>query len=230
MAYVLMAVAISSVHSDARFACSAGETVHLVALRPASCSQVSVSDLAISRGARLNLGAGLLGRVDTAANAAHVDPQLLLAVLIRESGDTHALDWLAHTPLGWVHAFSLGVSDMQSGAFNEARAYANGAINFGWSAIENDPGKAITAAAFLLAKRTSQLSPGRSDRYSDVEYVRMGYRGGYDVMRRAEMLGSYEPGVELFDLAYATAGELMHPVAGGVEPAVHGGRGGCDIV
>jgi hypothetical protein len=210
--YVLMAV-VSGVHPDVRTACSDGEhpTVAPAPPRGESCVQVSPVDLEVSRGDRLPTSTELLTEVTRAARLASIDPTILLAVLIRESGDAHSFDWLARTPVGWMQHFSVGIANMEYSAFEEAQTYAHGVIDFTWSAIQTDPDRAILAAAFLLAKRTSQLSPLRSRQFSDAEYVRVGYRAGYDIMHKAEISGEYPPGVQLFDLAYDRARQLIYP-------------------
>ena len=86
---------------------------------------------------------------------------------------------------------------------------AGQAIIFARRGTAADPVKAITAAAYLLAKRRSQLQPRRSARFTDAEYVRIGYRSGLSAMAAAQRTGQYRPGVELFDLAYQTAGRLI---------------------
>jgi hypothetical protein len=166
-------------------------------------------DLATSQGERWQPSSSVLHELVDSAEATGIEPRLLLAVLIRESGDRHSFDWLSRTLLGQLGDFSIGIANMRLLTFEEARAYSNGAIDFGWDAIKTDPGKAIRAAAFLLAKRTGQLDPHRSRRFTDGQYARVGYRAGPDVMRWAERTGLYPPGVELFDLAYQTAGRVL---------------------
>jgi hypothetical protein len=233
----LVAVVIHNVPSNVRVICTAGAAqslnVHMYTQRGNSCTVVTTLDITTSRGDLLHPDAHLLGLVTKAAHIARIDPGLLLAVLIRESGDIHIMDWLAQTAIGSIHPFSVGMSNMEYAAFEEARRYSQGTVDFSWLDIAADPDKAIIAAAFLLAKRTSQLSPDRNRELSDAEYVRIGYRAGYDVMQVAEARGQYPPGVELFDLAYANAGAMLH------QPGTYGPtrrapvdtdqRSGCDI-
>ncbi len=178
--------------------------------RPAEgCALVGGLDLAISQGRREVFVDHLLGPVVNSAEQAGIDPRLLLAVLLREGGDAHSFDWLSRTPVLWIHRFTIGVANMDRPAFEEARAYSNGIVNYDWTAIGSDPVKAVTAAAYLLAKRRSQLQPWRSASFTDAEYLRIGYRSGLSTMAAAQRTGQYRPGVELFDLAYQTAGRLM---------------------
>lgn len=196
-------------------ACASGETD--------TCYRVSARDLATSRGDRWNPSIDLLDEIVRSAREAGVDPRVLLAVLIRESGDRHLFDWLSQTPFGRLHDFSIGISNMRQPAFAEARTYAAGAIDFGWQDIGPDSPKAVRAAAFLLAKRTDQLGGFRSRRFTAAQYVRVGYRAGADTMRRMEQTGQFVGGVVLFDLAYETAGRLLgnrisNPFAHAVPP------------
>lgn len=188
---------------------SGAVTVESVGRSADGCARVGGLDLAISQGRREVLVDRLLGPVVNSARQAGIDPRLLLAVLLRESGDTHSFDWLSRTPVLWIHRFTIGVANMNRPAFEEARAYSNGTVNYDWKAIRSDPVKAITAAAYLLAKRRSQLQPRRSASLTDAEYLRIGYRSGSSAMAAAQRTGQYRPGVELFDLAYQTAGRLM---------------------
>jgi hypothetical protein len=209
---VMLLVPLTGTHRDIHYACSgwlAGHSATDSAGRAVTCSLVTMADLEISRSIRWQPPAILLGHIRSAATAARIEPRLLLAVLIRERGDSHLLDFLSRTPLQRVHQFSIGVANMKPSAFAEAQAYAQDALAYGWRAIEDDQAKAVRAAAYLLAKRKAQLSPARSGHFSDAEYIRMGYRSGYTVMHRAEASGAYLPGVELFDMAYDAAGRLI---------------------
>ena len=182
-------------------------------VRVASCSQVSRLDIAVSRGDWFH-SSDFTSTIMEASVKAAVEPRLLLAVLIRESGDQHWTDWLSPTPVGRLLGFSIGVSNMKRSAFEEARGYSGGVIDYQWETIRHDPEKAIRAASFLLAKRQSQLEPGRSGRLSDAQYLRVGYRAGFEVMNAAEQTGHYQQGTELFDLAYQTAGRLLPGMTG----------------
>jgi hypothetical protein len=212
----LTLLAFGDTHANVHPACSPSRNASSAgpagsAARPMMCALVSDSDLAISQGSRwLSIGY-LLDDVVSSARAAEIDPRVLLAVLIRESGGVHSLDWLANTPLAWAHRFSIGLANMELSAFREARGYARGAIDFRWNAIESDPAKAVTAAAYLLAKRASQLDPERSANFTDAEYIRIGYRAGYGAMAAAQRTGRYPNGLALFDLAYRTADRLINP-------------------
>jgi hypothetical protein len=209
---IMILVPLSGTHRDIHYACSGQRGIHSPvdsAGRTVTCSEVTMADLVISRSTRWTPAVALLNHIRSEAAAASIDPRLLLAVVIRERGDSHTLDFLSRTPLRRVHEFSISLANMKPSAFAEARAYARGTLDYGWTAIEDDPAKAVRAAAYLLAKRTGQLSPDRSRRFSDAEYVRMGYRSGYAVMHRAEATGAYLPGVELFDLAYDAAARLL---------------------
>jgi hypothetical protein len=172
---------------------------------------VTVNDLAISCGERWRPSTSQLDDVLHAARVADVDPDLVLATLIRESGDVHTFDWLSRTPAGRIHHFSLGIANIEEPAFDAAREFANGAIPYDWSAMQSDASKAIQAAAFLIARLRSELEPNRSSRISDSEYVRIGYRSGIDEMAAVEKTGVFAPGLLLFDIAYKTAGELVDP-------------------
>jgi hypothetical protein len=175
----------------------------------AACAQASLRDQLDIQGSLERSLYELLGTIVTSADVAVIDPRLLLAVLIRESGDDHATSWLSETPLAWVHDFSIGISNMQKPAFEEARAFANGRMNFGWTSIRTAPVNAIAAAAFLLAKLRSELSPERSSHFTDAEYLRVGYRAGETAMSMMEKTGMYPPGTQLFDQAYVLAGSIL---------------------
>lgn len=212
MLCLLLLVPWTGTHRDIHYACSARRGGHSATdslRRPVTCSVVTMADLEISRSTRWTPAAAFLDHVRSAATAARIDPRLLLAVVIRERGDSHLLDFLSRTPLQRLHQFSIGVANMKPSAFAEAQAYARDALGYGWRAIADDPAKAVRAAAYLLAKRKAQLSPGRSPRFSDAEYIRMGYHSGYAVMHQAESSGAYLPGVELFDMAYDAAARLI---------------------
>jgi hypothetical protein len=235
MSLTLVLIAVGCVQVDYRLACFAGERLFLSPdddvsmadlasvdlasrdghIRTVTCSRVSRLDLAVSRGDRWAWGHHLLEHIINSADTTAIKPRLLLAVLIRESGDMHSVDdWLSETLFGRLHDFSVGIANMKSPAFEEARAYSSGAIDFDWTAIKTDPAKAIRAAAFLLAKRQSQLDPRRSPRFTDEEYIRVGYRAGLAAMEQTQLTGRYAPGVELFDMAYATAGRLLPSALG----------------
>jgi hypothetical protein len=82
-------------------------------------------------------------------------------------------------------------------------------MNFGWTSIRTAPVNAIAAAAFLLAKLRSELSPERSSHFTDAEYLRVGYRAGETAMSMMEKTGMYPPGTQLFDQAYVLAGSIL---------------------
>jgi hypothetical protein len=184
--------------SDRQLVCA---TSHFAA----TCNWYTRSDVVISSGRNLGADEETEGLVADSAEAAGIDPSLLLAVIIRESGDDHSFDWLADTPLALVHDFSVGISNMQRAAFDEAKAYSRGWITYEWSVIRTDPASAIKAAAFLLAKRRNQLAPNRSAHLPDVEYLRIGYRAGYAAMATAERSGTFPYGMELFRISYEAA-------------------------
>ncbi len=188
---------------------SAAVPVDAATLAGEVCAEASLRDQLDIQGSLGRSLYGLLGTIVRSANAAFVDPRLLLAVLIRESGDDHSTNWMSDTPLAWIHDFSIGISNMRKPAFEEARAFANGRINFGWKSIRAAPTKAIAAAAFLLAKLRSELSPDRSRHFTDAEYVRVGYRAGEHIMNTMEKTGTYPPGTELFDQAFVVAGSIL---------------------
>ena len=198
---VLFLIAQWCLHADSCTACSPRDA--------GMCSQVSPLDLATTRGYGWKPQAGLIDVVVDTATRARIEPRLLLAVLLREGGDHHSFDWLAATEVGQVHHFSIGIANMQLPAFEQARAYAAGAIDFAWRDIGMDPVKAVRAAAFLLARRASELDPRRSRRLSDAEYLRVGYRAGPQIMGLTERTGRYPAGMVLFDLAYDTARRLL---------------------
>src|SRR5262245_8858913 len=168
----------------------------------ATCNWYTRSDVIVSSGKILGEDKEIERLVASSARTAGIDPSLLLAIIIRESGDGHAFDWLADTPLALVHDFSVGISNMQRAAFDEAKAYAPERITYEWSFMRTDPASAIEAAAFLLAKRRNQLAPDRSANLPDVEYLRIGYRGGYAAMATAERTGIFPYGMELFRISY----------------------------
>ncbi|HKT03584.1 MAG TPA: hypothetical protein VJT31_28985 [Rugosimonospora sp.] len=225
LAILLVFIAVGGAPAQCRTVCASAQPVAGRAVRPvtpglsapaptrplAVCALVGGFEVAVGEGRGWLPAGSLIRYVIRAAGRAAVDPRLLLAVLIRESGDGHSLDWLSRTPVAWLHHFSIGIANMEFAAFEEARAYSKGAVSNGWRAIGSDSAKAITAAAFLLAKRGSQLVPGRSANLTDTEYIRIGYRAGYRVMAAAQRTGRYTPGVELFDLAYRTAAHLINP-------------------
>src|SRR5262245_59076679 len=192
---------INGMHPQLRTLCSTD--------RSKACVEVTVNDLAVSCGARWRPNTSQLDDVLRAARAADVDPELVVATLIRESGDVHTFDWLSRTPAARIHHFSLGIANMEQPAFDAARKFANGAIPYDWSAMQSDPSKAIRAAAFLIAMLRSELEPNRSSRISDAEYVRIGYRAGIDEMARVEKTGGFAPGLLLFEIAYKTADEIV---------------------
>ena len=171
----------------------------------ATCNWYAKSDVVMSAGRKLRVDEEIEGLVASSAEAAGIDPSLLLAILIRESGDDHNFDWLADTPVALLHDFSVGISNMQHAAFDEAKAHARGLIAYDWSFIRIDTASAIRAAAFLLAKRQDQLAPNRSANFSDVEYLRIGYRAGYAAMATAERTGTSTYGMELFRISYQAA-------------------------
>jgi hypothetical protein len=184
--------------SDRQLLCSTSQSA-------STCNWYTRSDLVVSSGWKLEGDEEVERLVASSARLAGIDPSLLLAVIIRESGDGHNFDWLADTPIALFHDFSVGISNMQHAAFDEAKAYARGRITYEWSVIRTNPASAITAAAFLLAKRQNQLTPDRSANLPDVEYLRIGYRAGYAAMATAERTGTYPYGMELFRISYRAA-------------------------
>ncbi|WIN00449.1 RHS repeat-associated core domain-containing protein [Actinoplanes oblitus] len=147
----------------------------------------------------------LLDDVVQQASDANIDPRLLLAIMIRESGDKHRSSWLDNSPAGWFHDFSVGIANMQEPAFEEAKEFANGKIDYDLDATAEDPVKSMRAGAFLAAKRIDQLPADRSKNFTDDEYARIGYRAGPDVMLEAARTGRYEPGLTLHQEAFAVA-------------------------
>src|SRR5262245_66027534 len=87
--------------------------------------------------------------------------------------------------------------------------------------MRTDPASAIEAAAFLLAKRRNQLAPDRSANLPDVEYLRIGYRGGYAAMATAERTGIFPYGMELFRISYEAARLRLGHMAPDVVPMAH---------
>jgi hypothetical protein len=190
------------VHSDFRMACPVSPAAD-------ACVRVSPAELAITRGARWRSAGHLLPVVTASAEAAAVDPEILLAVLIRESGDTHRTDWLSRTLISRFHQFSIGLANLRQNAFEEARTQSRGAIGYSWRSTTTDPVRSIQAAAFLLALRQSQLYSWRSPRLTDAEYIRIGYRSGREAMEQAQRRGEYPPGIALFQVAYESARDLL---------------------
>ncbi|MEV0838637.1 RHS repeat-associated core domain-containing protein [Actinocatenispora sera] len=152
----------------------------------------------------------ILDDVVRAASEAGIDPRLLLMVLIRESGDHQTLSFLGKIPgSDKIKHVSLGIANMQKQAFEQAKEYSNGAIDYDWVDTANDPVKSIRAAAFLLAKLGDELKPGRNRGFSNAQYIRIGYRGGAAVMEETERTGVYEDGTGLLDRAFRTSDYII---------------------
>jgi hypothetical protein len=148
----------------------------------------------------------LLDDIVASAKEAGIDPRLLLANLIRESGDCHC--WFSRS--GGFLKFdknpvvgSIGIGNISGDAFDEAKEYSNGAITRDWNDMSKDPAYAIKVAAFLLAKRVSQLPSNANPKYSTAQMARIGYRSGTEEMMKVANGADWTEGLGLFDAAFA---------------------------
>ncbi|WP_091096137.1 RHS repeat-associated core domain-containing protein [Micromonospora citrea] len=124
-----------------------------------------------------------LDHVKRSATEAGIDPQLLLAVLIAESGDCHC----AEKDDDSIRVASVGLANLQMDAFVRAVAHSGGAIDFGRRDTHNlkDLGniqRSVTAAAYylkFLGDRVDNTHPAPSNpTISRNEIIRIGYNMG----------------------------------------------------
>jgi hypothetical protein len=107
-----------------------------------------------------------------------IDPRLLLAVLIRESGDRHMLDPVVRDWPEWLQKktkeFSIGIANLQMDSFNKAKEFSNGVIDYDWTDTARPGGDqlSIRAAAFFLAYMQSQLPNESNPNYTKEQLAR----------------------------------------------------------
>ncbi|MEJ3748474.1 RHS repeat-associated core domain-containing protein [Actinomycetes bacterium KLBMP 9797] len=133
-----------------------------------------------------NANAQMLGEIVRIANEAKVDPQLLLTVLITESGDCHCG---FEKDDFWPWVGTVGVANMSEGAFDRAKEHAGGAISYPWQATWAGPHKfvnqialrSVKASAYYLNYLDQKLTKQGMNPKSPLtrnEVIRIGYNMG----------------------------------------------------
>ena len=172
-----------------------------------------------------------LGYVNRYAAEAGIDPQLLLAILITESGDCHC----GNKDDNNLRVMSVGLANMQLDAFIKAMEFSNGAIQYGRRDTYNldDDGnilRSTKAAAYYIGYLSdrldkTQLAGPINPTVSREEIVRIGYNmgtGGYapaklDWMTTVAGLDHFpngDPGnvIRAFRAAWEVSGNLLTTV------------------
>ncbi|ADB31374.1 YD repeat protein [Kribbella flavida DSM 17836] len=131
-----------------------------------------------------NMTPDFLAKLTQYANEAGVDPQLLLAILITESGDDHA----GVKDDNNIYVQSVGLANMQLDAFLRAQKFSGGAIDYGLRDTRGltDRGnihRSVKAAAYYIGFLEDRLNKTRSaspmNRYvSREQSIRVGYNMG----------------------------------------------------
>jgi hypothetical protein len=114
--------------------------------------------------------------VRTHAQAAAVNPQLLMAILYNESDKPHD----PATERAWQKIkpdASFGVANMHKAAYDDTRRGRDFA-NRDWQELPDDPDLAIKAAAWFLHDLATQLPATSSGPYTRDELLALGYNAG----------------------------------------------------
>lgn len=127
-----------------------------------------------------------------ATTDAHIDPRLLMAVIMNERGmNVQAIPHMAAGEFArWLLSLvgkdhSLGQTNMSSAAFHDAQQAAgpnSDLAKHAWADLITDPVLAIDAAAWLLRGLEEQLPPTWPAQYKRDELLAIGYNGGGSVM------------------------------------------------
>ena len=141
-----------------------------------------------------NMNAKLVSDVLHYADKAGIDARLLLATLIRESGDCHC--GIKGDQWGWVD--SIGVANMQQDAFNIAKAESDGEVTGTWRDSRGgtywETRESIQAGAYYLKYLDRKLGSDPNRNYSREELARVGYRFGEAPMTRLAIINRESSG------------------------------------